>query len=325
MRARWIGAAVAVLALGVLGGCAGKAKQLQMWDGAGAAKDVVFPKGRVFGGVSQQQVGALAEMVAASNTAASARLDAADQTAAQTAETAARIETGTREIRESGKRVEERTAQIAESGKRVEDATRQIGETARRIDGTTQKISETTGRVEESTRRIEDTTQRAQETGAKTYDTTRMILDAFEKVSKKQGTGEITIFFPVASSRIERGSLQYERVVNFADFLARESRGRKIMFVSVGSASAFGPQEINERLARERSEAPLEILDKYLVNLPHEYVKMYGTGDVYSPRDVTMKEHERYQTSRLIAFYEKGQEPPLPRETEPGTGPVSRR
>lgn len=324
MRAKMAGVA-ALVGLGLLAGCAGKTQQLQMRDGTGASKDVVFPKGRWFGGVSQQQVGTLAQMMAETNTATSQRLDVVDQTTGTTAQAAARIETkteqidtATRDIKASSQRVEAATAQIAESTRRIEGDTGKIAETTQRIDGATVKIADATNRVEETTRRID-------ETGVKTYDTTRMILDAFEKVSKKQGTGEITIFFPVASSTIPRDSLQYQRVVDFVDFLARESRGRKIMLVSVGSASAFGPPEVNERLAKERAEAPLEIMDQYLVNLEHEYVKIYGTGDVYSPRDVSMKEHQRYQASRLIAFYEKSQEPSLPNEPEPGPGPVSQR
>jgi hypothetical protein len=331
MRARSIGVAV-MLAAGALAGCAGKAQQLQLRDGTGDAKDVVFPKGRLFGGVSQEQVGALAQMLATTSNATSERLDKVDQTTGTTADAAGRIETktqaiearaqqietATRDIQASEKRIESSTTQIAEGTRRIEGETQQIAETTQRIDGATQRISDATTRVAETTRRID-------ETGAKTYDTTKMILEAFEKVSKKQGTGELTIFFPVASSRIEPGSLQHQRVVTFVDFLARESRGRKLMLVSVGSASAFGPAEVNQRLAKERSEAPLDIVDQYLVNLPHEYVKIYGTGDVYSPRDVTMKEHQRFQATRLIAFYEMGQQPQLPEAPAPGPGAVSQR
>ena len=45
--------------------------------------------------------------------------------------------------------------------------------------------------------------------------------------------------------------------MEFADWLGRESRGRKIMFVAIGSASATGPQELNAKLAKKRSEALL--------------------------------------------------------------------
>lgn len=324
MNAKMVGV-VALAGLGLLAGCAGKAQQLQMRDGTGASKEVMFPKGTLFGGVSQKQAGTLAQMMSESNTATSQRLDVVDRTTGRTADAAARIETkaqqietATREIQASGQRVEAATTQIAEGTRRIEGQTGKIADTAQRIDGATQRIDGATVKIDETTRRID-------ETGVKTFDTTRMILDAFEKVSKKQGTGEITIFFPVASSTIPRDSLQYKRVVEFVDFLARESRGRKLMLVSVGSASAFGPPEINERLAKERAEAPLEIMDQYLVNLEHEYVKIYGTGDAYSPRDVTMKEHQRYQASRLIAFYEKSQEPQLPNELEQSPGAVSQR
>jgi len=319
MKAEAIGAAAAAVALaGLLAGCAGQAKQLQLRDGTGATQEVTFPKGRLLGGVSQEQIGAIAQMVADTNAATGQRLDGVEAGVGRTAAAAERIEDGTQrleaaagEIRASGQRVEETTRTVAEGNRRIEEATRGVSEATRRIDETTQRTGETA--------------QRALETGERTYDTTRMVLEAFEKVSKKQGTGELTVFFPVASSRIPDGSLQHDRIVTFADFLSRESRGRTIRLVLVGSASAFGPPEVNERLARERCEAPVGIFDKYLVNVPHEYVKIYGTGDAYSPRGVSMKEHERYQACRVIAFYEKDQEPALPAEPTPATGPVSQR
>ena len=125
-----------------------------------------------------------------------------------------------------------------------------------------------------------------------------------EQLSKKQGTGEVTIFFPVGSSQIEKESLEYERLVKFVDYLSRKNKERKVLFVSIGSASAFGDKKLNQKLAKKRSEAPIEVIDKYLVHIPHEFFKVYGTGDVYSPKNVPMKEHQKYQNVRLIAFYE---------------------
>ena len=68
------------------------------------------------------------------------------------------------------------------------------------------------------------------------------------------------------------------------------------------------------KLAKERAEFPKNPVDKYLVNAPHEYYKVYGTGDLYSPKGVSKKEHDRYQHTRLIALYETDQTPKLPEE-----------
>ncbi len=50
---------------------------------------------------------------------------------------------------------------------------------------------------------------------------------------------------------------------------------------------------------------PLDILDKYLINTPHEFHKVFGTGDLNSPKDVRMIEHQRYQHTRVIAVFGK--------------------
>lgn len=150
----------------------------------------------------------------------------------------------------------------------------------------------------------------------KNLETAQKALQMIEQLSKKQGTGEITVFFPIGSSELKKGSHEFQRLVNFADYLARESKGRKVLLISIGSASAIGDKKLNERLGKKRSEVPIDILDKYLVNVPHQFFKIYGTGDIYSPKNVTMKEHQRYQHTRVIAFYETEQIPPLPAETQ---------
>ncbi|MCX8029997.1 MAG: hypothetical protein N3A59_00265 [Thermodesulfovibrionales bacterium] len=150
----------------------------------------------------------------------------------------------------------------------------------------------------------------------KNLETAQKALQMIEQLSKNQGTGEITIFFPVGSSELKKGSHEFERLVNFTDYLARESKGRKVLLISIGSASAFGDKKVNEKLSKRRSEVVIDVIDKYLVNIPHQFFKVYGTGDIYSPKNVTMKEHQRYQHTRVIAFYETDQIPPLPEETK---------
>lgn len=185
----------------------------------------------------------------------------------------------------------------------------EIKKSARTIESATQRIEASNQRIEASSQKILDSSHENLETAQKS-------LNAIENLSKSQGTGEITLFYPVGAYDIKRGSLEYERMVNFIDFVSRGSKGRKILFISMGSASAFGSKSLNEELARKRSESPKEIIDKYLVNIPHEFFRVYGVGDMYSPKNVSMKEHEKYQSTRIIAFYETDQIPALP---EPAT------
>ncbi len=146
-------------------------------------------------------------------------------------------------------------------------------------------------------------------TNQKSLETAQRTLQTVEKMSSAQGTGEITVFFPAGSAQLAQGSLEYDRLVRFADFITRESKGRKIIFLSIGSASAFGDQKVNMKLAQKRSEVPLDVLGKYLINAPHEFFKVYGTGDMNSPKGVRMAEHQRYQHTRIIAVFDKDQAP----------------
>jgi hypothetical protein len=61
-----------------------------------------------------------------------------------------------------------------------------------------------------------------------------------------------------------------------------------------------------------RAEYPKAIIDKYLINVPHEFFRVYGTGDMYSPKGISKKERERYQHTRLIALFDESQTPALP-------------
>lgn len=178
---------------------------------------------------------------------------------------------------------------------------------ARRAEGALQRIEDSSKRLEESNRKIMESSQGSLEK-------TEKLIKMIERLSREQGTGEVTLFFPTGSAQIKRGSAEYQRLIRFLDYLSTESKGRKVLLVSIGSASAFGDKRVNIRLAKKRSEAPREIVDKYLVHVPHEFFKVYGTGDAYSPKNVSRKEHEKYQNVRLIAFYDSGEMPALPKE-----------
>lgn len=169
--------------------------------------------------------------------------------------------------------------------------------------------------IKASLQKAEDLNRKIIESDRMNLEASKSILAAIEKMrekSKEQGTGEITIFYQSGSAAIKTESLEYARLVRFMDYLSRESRGRRIIFLSIGSASSFGNRKVNIKLARMRANAPLDIIDKYLVNVPHEFYKVYGTGDTFSPKNVRIKKHQRYQHARLIAVYDVSQAPPLP-------------
>ncbi|HEX8948639.1 MAG TPA: hypothetical protein VF790_06740 [Dissulfurispiraceae bacterium] len=168
--------------------------------------------------------------------------------------------------------------------------------------------------IRSSTQKLEKSLQQLTEAVSKNPETMEKMLQMVEQLSKRQGTGEITLFFPNGSSRVHRRSIEYKRLIDFVDYLVRENRGRKLLLVSIGSSSATGDKKFNYRLAKNRAEFPIDVIDKYLVNTPHEFFKVYGTGDIYSPENVKPKEHQRYQYARLIAIYETNQTLELPVE-----------
>jgi outer membrane protein OmpA-like peptidoglycan-associated protein len=153
--------------------------------------------------------------------------------------------------------------------------------------------------------------EQLQGTASKNLQTSQQALQMLEHLSQQQGTGDITLFFATGSAALPQGSLQYQRLINFVEYLSRNSRGRKILLVMVGSASATGSMSINQKLSRERSEAPEPIIDQYLVNDPHQFFKVYGIGDMYSPKNVSLQEDQRYQNVRIIAVYDTNQIPAL--------------
>ena len=95
--------------------------------------------------------------------------------------------------------------------------------------------------------------EQLQGTASKNLQTSQQALQMLEHLSQQQGTGDITLFFPTGSAALSQGSLQYQRLINFVDYLSRNSRGRKILLVMIGSASATVYLSINQRLSRDRS------------------------------------------------------------------------
>jgi len=132
-------------------------------------------------------------------------------------------------------------------------------------------------------------------------------LAKLEQLSLRQGAGEITLFFGEGSARLDQ--FQYQRLVNFLDYISRDAAGRKVIMVSIGSASAVGPASVNRRLSQERAEAPLPVIGQYLVNIPHQMFKVSSVGDMYAPKNAAASVEARYQSVRLIAAFDAAQLP----------------
>ena len=132
-----------------------------------------------------------------------------------------------------------------------------------------------------------------------------------EQLSQQQGTGEITLFFPTAQPAYRPVACNTTGSSISWITSPANSRGRKVLFLLIGSASATGSLAINEKLSRERSQAPEPIIEQYLVNVPHQFYKVYGLGDMYALKNVSLQEDRRYQNVRIIAVYETNQIPSL--------------
>jgi len=157
--------------------------------------------------------------------------------------------------------------------------------------------------------------------GEKDLKTTEAALAKLEKISKDQGTGQITLFFKTKSDKLDNE--QRHRLIAFLDYLSCRSYGRKIIMVSVGSASAVLNEKAkkeavakhhaaNKKLSIARAEAPRPIIDKYLLNVPYELNKVLGVGDAYAPKGASKQIEERYQNVRIIAVYDAADVPAIP-------------
>jgi hypothetical protein len=146
---------------------------------------------------------------------------------------------------------------------------------------------------------------RMQATENQELKTSEEALVNLEQLSEQQGSGQITLFFAEGSAQL--GHEQKQRLIRLLDYLSRESRGRRVILVSIGSASAVGPAAINRKLSIERSQTPLPLIDQYLVNTPHEFYKVSAVGDMYAPKKAPMEVERRYQNVRIIAAYDKAQ------------------
>lgn len=130
-------------------------------------------------------------------------------------------------------------------------------------------------------------------------------LRRLEQLSDSQGSGQVTLFFGNGSSSLNRE--QEHRLIRFLDYIARDTRGRKVVLLSVGSASAVGSATVNRKISIERSKSPLSLIDQYLVNTPHQFYKISAVGDMYAPKNASMQIEQRYQNVRIVAAYDEAQ------------------
>ncbi len=168
-----------------------------------------------------------------------------------------------------------------------------------------QEIADTNNNAMQQFDKLGGDMSKMQGTENKELQNSQAALAKLEQISAQQGTGQITLFFGEGSATLDQ--FQYQRLVNFLDYLQRESRGRKVILVSIGSASAIGSASINRKLSVERSDAPLPIINQYLVNTPHQFFKVSAIGDMYAPKGAPMQVEKRYQSVRIIAAYDAAQ------------------
>jgi outer membrane protein OmpA-like peptidoglycan-associated protein len=142
-----------------------------------------------------------------------------------------------------------------------------------------------------------------QATGNQELQNSQQALIKLEQLSDSQGSGQVTLFFAEGSARLN--DEQQQRLISFLDYISRDSRGRKVILVSVGSASAVGPASINRKLSLERAESPVPVIEQYLVNTPHTFYKVSSVGDMYAPRNASQQVEQRYQNVRIVAAYDQ--------------------
>src|SRR5664279_921236 len=137
----------------------------------------------------------------------------------------------------------------------------------------------------------------------KDLQTSEQALAKLEQLSNQQGSGQITLFFAEGSSTLS--AEQSQRLIAFLDYISRDAHGRKVILVSLGSASAVGNPAFNKKLSVERGQAPIPVINQYLVNIPHQVFKVSGVGEMYAPKRASAQVDARYQSVQIIAAYDK--------------------
>jgi len=137
----------------------------------------------------------------------------------------------------------------------------------------------------------------------KDLQTSEQALIKLEQLSNQQGSGQITLFFAEGSSTLN--GEQSQRLIGFLDYISRDAHGRKVILVTIGSASSVGNPAFNKKLSVERGQATVPVINQYLVNIPHQIFKVSGVGDMYAPKRASAQVDARYQSDQIIAAYDK--------------------
>ena len=137
----------------------------------------------------------------------------------------------------------------------------------------------------------------------KDLQTSEEALAKLEQLSNQQGSGQITLFYAEGSSTLNPE--QSQRLSGFLDYISRDAHGRKVIIVTIGSASSVGNPALNKKLSVERGQAPVPVIEQYLVNIPHKVFKVSGVGAMYAPKRASAQVDARYQSVQIIAAYDK--------------------
>ncbi len=129
-------------------------------------------------------------------------------------------------------------------------------------------------------------------------------LDELLDLARAQGTGEITLFYPWASSRLPQS--EEERLIRFLDFLAHEAHGRTVLLVAHGVATDWRTDGWNDPLSIRRAATPRALVEQYLLHVPHRWVRIEGVGATSSPPGANGPTHRHV---RIIAVYDESDLP----------------
>src|SRR5512136_79193 len=86
--------------------------------------------------------------------------------------------------------------------------------------------------------KVQGTVDKVQETSNQGLQTAQQSLAKQEQMANQQGAGELTLLFKTGSAKLDQ--FESQRLVRFLDYISAKSNGRKVILLSIGSASATG-------------------------------------------------------------------------------------
>lgn len=134
-------------------------------------------------------------------------------------------------------------------------------------------------------------------------------LEALLEIAARQGTGEVTLFFPWARDVMPTYTRRYERLERWLDNLVLQSRGRPIQFVLVASAADWKNDKWNRTEAENRLHSVRKVISRQLLHVPHRYDRTIVMDPSARPVDSKARP---WRHVRVIAYYRDDQRPALP-------------